>query len=188
MRLLSLLCALALAAPLAGCSPYPDSADDGATSEDPLAATDTKVKNAVLKTTKDLSFMSESDHPFIWVRSSETASGRANAAFVHRAFNGVTNGDAMADKPLSALKSETVGFEAFAARFVPAAGQDPDNLAYNQKMTAMLKVLRANLKDPVVVRLGRTSSSGLVGAISVYVIGTLPSGKIGGVFTVSVET
>jgi 3-hydroxyacyl-CoA dehydrogenase/enoyl-CoA hydratase/3-hydroxybutyryl-CoA epimerase len=37
-------------------------------------------------------------------------------------------------------------------------------------------------------RFGRKNGSGLVGAISVYVIGTLPSGKIGGVFTVAVET
>jgi hypothetical protein len=190
MKRLALLLALSLAAPLAGCSGNVDAtADDGTSDEDPLVlATDTKIKNAVLKTTKDLSFMSESDHPFVWIRSTTIATGPANAAFIHSHFNDVTNNDAMADKPLSKMKSQTVGFEAFAARFVAVEGEDADNYAYHQRMTAMFDVMRTNLKSPVVIRLGRTSGSGLVGAISVYIVGTLPSGKIGGLFTVAVET
>lgn len=190
MKRLALLLALAFTAPLAGCTAdVGSSADDGATDEDPLVlATDTKIKNAVLKTTKDLYFTSESDHSFVWIRSTVVATGPANAAFIHRNFNDVTNNDAMADKPLSKMKSETIGFESFASRYLPEQGEDADNYAYHQRMTAMFAVLRTNLKNPIVIRLGRTNGSGLVGAISVYIVGTLPSGKIGGLFTVAVET
>jgi hypothetical protein len=55
-------------------------------------------------------------------------------------------------------------------------------------MAKVLSALRTNLKNPVVIRFGRVSGNQLVGAISVYIVGTLPSGKIGGLFTVSVET
>ena len=143
---------------------------------------------AITGAASGLFFMSESDHVFTWISSASKATAPANAAFVHRTFNATTNGDAMADKPLSSLKSETVPFESFAARFVPQPGEDADLLAYHTKVTRLMGALRTNLKNPVVLRFGRKNSSGLVGAISVYVIGTLPSGKIGGVFTVSVET
>ncbi len=190
MKRLALLFALALAPSVIGCSAaVDDPTEEGVTDEDPVTlATDTKIKNAVLKTSNGLSFMSESDHDFVWVRSTMVATGPGNAAFIHRAFNKVTDGDPMADKPLSKLKSETVSFESWASRYVPVQGEDADNYAYHQKMTAMLAVLRTNLKNPVVIRLGRVSGNNLVGAISVYIVGTLPSGKIGGLFTVSVET
>ncbi len=186
MKRLVLLFALALAAQTAACSIESQS---GTTEEDDLtSATDTKVKNAILKTSKDLSFMSESDHPFVWVRSTTVATAPANAWFIHKSFSKVTDGDAMADKPLAQMKSETVDFEAFAARFVPVDGEDADNFAYHTQMTNVLDTVRLKLKNPRVIRLGRQSGSGLVGAISVYIVGTLPSGKIGGLFTVSVET
>lgn len=188
MKRFLVLLALALVAP--GCTADvvdEPSAEDA--TEDPITlATDTKIKNAVLKASAGLWFTSESDHELVWVRSSTVAPGPANAWFVHKSFNKVTDGDTMADKPLSALKSETVPFEAFAARYKPVAGEDPDNFAYHQRLTAVLDVMRANLKNPVVIRLGRPSGSGLVGAISVYILGTLPSGKVGGLFTVAVET
>jgi hypothetical protein len=191
MKRLGLLFALALGMQQAACVVDTSSTDDAEASqqEDELAlATDTKIKNAVVKTTTGLSFMSESDHPFVWVRSSTVAPGPANAWFIHKSFSSVTDGDAMADKPLSQLKSETVAFESFASRFTPVAGEDADNFAYHQQMTKVLGALRANLKNPVVIRLGRQSGSGIVGAISVYIVGTLPSGKVGGLFTVAVET
>jgi hypothetical protein len=175
---------------LAGCSAPVDATDDDgiATDEGELSSADTKVKKAVSAAARDISFISESDHPLVWINSSAIATGPANAAFVHKNFNYVTNKDPMADKPLSSLKSETVGFESWAARFVPVQGEDADNFAYHTQMTKLLDTVRKNLKNPVVIRMGRPSGNGLVGAISVYVIGTLPSGKIGGVFTVSVET
>jgi hypothetical protein len=194
MKRLALLLALALTVPaVPACAveatPTPDASEAVGADEDALAlATDTKVKNAVVKTTAGLSFMSESDHSFVWVRSAKVEVAPASAALVHRAFSAVTDGDAMADKPLSRMKSETVSFESFASRFVPVAGEDADNFAYHTQMTKVLSALRANLKNPVVIRLGRVSGSNLVGAISVFVVGTLPSGKIGGLFTVSVET
>jgi hypothetical protein len=86
------------------------------------------------------------------------------------------------------MKSETVSFESFASQFVPVAGEDADNFADHTQMTTVMSALRANLKNPVVIRLGRVSGRNLVGAISVFIVGTLPSGKIGGLFTVSVET
>ncbi len=189
--LLALALALVLAVPQVACVVESASTDDGAASqqEDPLAlATDTKIKNAIVKTTTGLSFLSESDHPFVWVRSSTVAPGPANAWFIHKSFSSVTDGDPMADKPLSQLKSEAVAFESFASRFVAVAGEDADNFAYHQQMTKVLGAVRANLANPVVIRLGRQSGSGLVGAISVYIVGTLPSGKVGGLFTVAVET
>ncbi len=160
------------------------------TSEDVTAASDTRAKNAIVKAATGLSFLSESDHLLVWVGSSTAATAPANAAFVHRTFNAVTDNDAMADKPLSKMKSETVAFESFASSYVAVAGEDPDNFTYHQQMTKVLNAVRSHLKNPIVIRVGRKSGSGnyLVGAISVYVIGTLPSGKIGGLFTVSVET
>ena len=180
---------LGLATP--ACSSADTTSDEAVdSSEDAITlATDTKIKNAVVKTTKNLFFLSESDHPLVWVRSAKVESGPATAAIIHAAFNKVTDGDAMADKPLAQMKSETVSFEAFASRYVPVAGEDEDNFAYHTQLTKTLDALRTNLKNPVVIRLGRTTSGGdLVGAISVYIVGTLPSGKIGGLFTVAVET
>jgi Nuclease A inhibitor-like protein len=190
MNRLRLLLALVLATPACSSADQPSPADDVASDEDPVsAATDTKVKNAIVKTTTGVSFLSESDHLLVWVRSAQVAPGPANAAFIHRAFSKVTDGDPMADKPLSKMKSETVAFEAFASGLVPVDGEDPDNFAYHTQMTKVLTAIRAHLQNPVVVRLGRpAATSGLVGAISVYIVGTLPSGKIGGLFTVSVET
>jgi hypothetical protein len=189
MKRLAVLLALALAVPACAVEATPAASEEVGAQEDALAlASDTKVKNAVAKTTAGLSFMSESDHAFVWVRSAKAEPGKASAALVHRAFSSVTDGDAMADKPLSRMKSETVAFESFASRFAPVVGEDADNFAYHTQMTKVMSALRANLKDPVVLRLGRVSGNDLVGAISVYIIGTLPSGKIGGLFTVSVET
>lgn len=180
---------LLLASLLVGCGATPE---DGLAYDDAevelASARDTAAKAAITSAANGLLYMSESDHAFTWVSSASRASAPANAAFVHRFFNATTNGDAMADKPLSLLKSESVPFGAFAARFTPVRGEDADLFAYHTKMTRLLGAVRTNLANPVVLRFGRTSSSGLVGAISVYVIGTLPSGKIGGVFTVSVET
>lgn len=188
MKRLALLLSLALFVPACAADTTP-ATDEPAETEDALTlATDTKIKNAVMKTASGLSFTSESDHDFVWVRSAKVQTGPASAAIVHAAFNSVTNGDAMADKPLVSLKSETVRFESFASRFVPVAGEDADNFAYHQRMTKLLAALRDNLKNPIVIRMGRPQGNGLVGAISVYIIGTLPSGKVGGVFTVSVET
>jgi hypothetical protein len=185
----ALLIALALAMPACSAADRSVAADDVATGEDPLAAaTDTKVKNEIVKTTKGLSFLSESDHPLVWIRSAQVDSAPANAAFIHRAFSKVTDGDAMADKPLSKLKSEVVDFEAFASRYVPVTGEDPDNFAYHTQLTKTLNAVREHLANPVVLRFGRPVGSDLIGAISVYIVGTLPSGKIGGLFTVSVET
>jgi hypothetical protein len=190
---LFLALAFAASAPLfAGCAAETaenaETADEGTIEDDLTVATDTKVKNAIVKTTTGVSFLSESDHPFVWVRSSTVSATPANAAAVHRYFSKVTDSDAMADKPLSRMKSETVAFETFASRFVPVAGEDADNFAYHQQMTKVLGAVRTNLKNPIVIRLGRPQGSNLVGAISVYIVGTLPSGKIGGLFTVAVET
>ncbi|MFO0614863.1 MAG: nuclease A inhibitor family protein [Polyangiaceae bacterium] len=187
MKKLVLAFALAFGTQCLGCSV--ETADDATQEESDLTSlTDTKIKNQIVKAAKDVSFLSESDHPFVWVRSSTIASGPANAAFIHKSFSKVTDGDDMADKPLSKMKSETVDFESFAARFVPVEGEDADNFVYHQQMTKILDTMRATLKNPVVIRLGRLSGSGLIGAISVYIVGTLPSGKVGGLFTVSVET
>lgn len=151
-------------------------------------STDTKIKNAVNKASSGLFYLSESDHPLVWVRSSRRAPAPANVALVRKAFAHVTNSNSMADKPMSSLASETVDFEVFAAKLKPIAGEDADNFEYHRRMTEVLDLLRDNLKNPVVIRLGRTNGSALVGAISVYIVGTLPSGRIGGLFTVSVET
>lgn len=191
MRSLAVLLALALSIP--ACAAATDSGPDESASseEDPITlATDTKIKNAVEKTTKDHYFLSESDHPLVWIRSAKVEPRAADAALVHAAFNKITDGDSMADKPLAQMHSETVSFESFASRYVPIAGEDEDNFVYHQQLTATLNALRTNLKNPVVIRMGRKSWDGkyLVGAISVYIIGTLPSGKIGGLFTVAVET
>ena len=186
---LALVFALALFAP--GCAADVDHASDEATtSDDVTAASDTRAKNAIVKAAAGLSFISESDHVLVWVGSSTVATAPANAAFVHRTFNAVTDNDAMADKPLARLKSETVAFDSFASRYVAVAGEDPDNFSYHHEMTRVLNAMRSHLKNPIVIRVGRKSESGsgLVGAISVYILGTLPSGKIGGLFTVSVET
>ncbi len=189
MKRLALLLALALSVPACVADSTPDAEDEAAQTEDAVTlATDTKIKNAVMKTASGLYFMSESDHDFVWVRSAKVQTGPASAAIVHAAFNKVTDGDAMADKPLASLKSETVPFEAFASRYRPVAGEDADNYEYHQRMTKLLDALRTNLKNPVVIRMGRPQGKDLVGAISVYIVGTLPSGKVGGVFTVSVET
>lgn len=181
-----------LAASASGCAAdtSTDSSSDGVATEDVSASTDAKVKTAIEKTTKGVSFLSESDHTLDWISTATVPSTATNAAFVHRYFNAVTNGDSMADKPLAQLHSETVDFEKFASTFVAVKGEDPDNYAYHQQMTKVLNAVRSRLKNPVVIRMGRQSGSGsyLVGAISVYVIGTLPSGKVGGLFTVSVET
>jgi hypothetical protein len=192
MKRLALLFGLTLAVPtVPACAveTAPDASEEVGADEDALAlATDTKVKNAVVKASAGLAFMSESDHPLAWIRSAKVELAPASAALVHRAFSKVTDSDAMADRPLSAMTSETVAFESFASRFVPVAGEDADNLAYHTRMTKVMSALRANLKNPIVIRLGRVSGDNLVGAISVYIVGTLPSGKVGGLFTVSVET
>ncbi len=183
---------LALAALTGACTADVQPAGDdeeAVVQEDAIVlATDTKIKNAIVKTTSGVYYLSESDHPLVWIRSTQVATAPANAAFIHRAFNAVTNSDAMADKPLSQLKSETVPFETFAARLAPVVGEDADNFAYHQQMTKVLDTVRTNLKNPIVIRLGRPQGTNLVGAISVYIVGTLPSGKIGGLFTVAVET
>lgn len=187
MKRLAVLFGLALLVQNAAC--VMDSAPAGEVqAEDLTGATDTKIKNKIVKAATNLSFLSESDHPLVWVRSSTVAPGPANAWFIHKSFSSVTDGDAMADKPLSKMKSETVDFESFASRFVPVMGEDADNFVYHQQITAVLDLVRANIKDPKVIRLGRQSGNGLIGAISVYIVGTLPSGKVGGLFTVSVET
>lgn len=187
MKRLALLFSLALAAQTVGCS-IESAPGDASSEEDLTAATDTKIKNKIVKTTTGVSFLSESDHPLVWVRSTTVAPGPANAWFIHKSFSKVTDADAMADKPLAQMKSEAVDFEAFASRYVPVEGEDPDNYAYHVQMTKVLGAVRDNLKNPKVIRLGRPSGNGLIGAISVYIVGTLPSGKVGGLFTVSVET
>ena len=186
---LFLALAFAASAPLfAGCAAETEETVADTIEDELTATTDTKAKNAIVKTTVGVSFLSESDHALVWVRSSAVSTTPANAAAIHRSFSYVTDGDAMADKPLSRMKSETVAFETFASRFVPVAGEDADNFAYHQQMTKVLGAVRSNLKNPVVIRLGRPQGTNLVGAISVYIVGTLPSGKIGGLFTVAVET
>lgn len=190
MRVLSSL-VFTVSLAMVGCIAAVDSTAEGdvATSEAEVTApSDVKAKAAITSAASGLYFMSESDHAITWVSSTAKPSTPANAAFVHHTFNAVTNHDAMADKPLSSLKSQTVAFESFAARMAPVKGEDADLFAYHTKMTKLLDAIRANVKDPVVLRFGRVSGGGLVGAISVYILGTLPSGRIGGVFTVSVET
>jgi Nuclease A inhibitor-like protein len=193
MNKVALCLVLALASSLPACaSDFDTTNQDEATSgEDPVVlATDTKIKNQIVKAATGVSFLSESDHPLVWIRSTSVANAPANAWFIHHAFSKVTDGDSMADKPLSQMKSETVPFETFASTLKPVNGEDADNYAYHVQMTNVLDAIRKDLKNPVVIRLGRQSGNGnyLVGAISVYIVGTLPSGKIGGLFTVSVET
>lgn len=188
MRRLSVV---SLSIALLSCGASDDDLDDaryGSLKEPLLKPTDAGAKRAIVATTFNLYFMSESDHSLDWVQSSVRNMAPVDAAFIHRNFNRVTNGDGMADKPLSSLKSETVAFDTFAAKYVPVPGEDPDNFAYHQKMTSMLDAVRKHLKSPIVIRFGRKVSGTLTGAISVYIVGTLPSGRVGGLFTVSVET
>ena len=188
MRRLSVV---TLSIALLSCGAADDELDDaryGSIREPLLKPTDVGAKRAIVGTTYNLYFMSESDHSLDWVQSSVRNTAPVDAAFIHRNFNRVTNGDGMADKPLSTLKSETVAFSTFAAKYAPVPGEDPDNFDYHQKMTAMLDAVRKHLKNPIVIRFGRKVGSNLTGAISVYIVGTLPSGKVGGLFTVSVET
>jgi hypothetical protein len=190
-RLLLALSFASLAVTASGCAAETSNdPNDQVASEDVSASTDAKVKTAVEKTTKGVSFLSESDHTLDWISTASVPTTVTNAAFVHRYFNAVTNGDAQADKPLSSLHSETVDFEKFAGTFVAVKGEDPDNYAYHQQMTKVLDSVRSHIKNPVVISMGKKDASGpwLEGAISVYIIGTLPSGKVGGLFTVSVET
>ena len=187
MKRIALLVALALAVPSVACTAETD-APDVAAEDDLTAKSDSAAEAAFTKTTKDVYFLSESDHALVWVKSAKKLDGYLTASDVKAQFAAVTDGDAMADKPLAGLYAETVAFETFAGRYKPVAGEDADNFAYHQQMTKVLSAVRNNLKNPKVIRLGRKSGNALVGAISVYIVGTLPSGKIGGIFTVSVET
>jgi hypothetical protein len=185
-RTFVLFTALALAACSAEVAQSP--IDDGTTEDEFTATSDARAQGAIETAAKGLYFLSESDHALVWVKSKNKPSGYLTAADVKGAFATTTDTDAMADKPLASLASESVPFETFAARFKPVPGEDADNFAYHEQMTKVLGAVRTNLKNPKVIRFGRKSGNNLVGAISVYIVGTLPSGKIGGLFTVAVET
>ena len=71
---------------------------------------------------------------------------------------------------------------------VPQSWWEPEQHADAARWQAVRDVFEADLTEVQVLRIGRPSASGLVGAIDVFVLGRAPDGTLVGIHTVSVET
>jgi uncharacterized protein len=154
------------------------------------SVTDAQIQKEVERASEGLTYMSESDFPFEFV-SGALPGGKVDEAAVRAAFASIVDSDENADGPLAELFAMEESWDEWKASEVGC--QDPeDEIGMQQcmKMRSLENVLQSNLQDIKVFYFGSNGEPGSVDgtAVSLFIVGKSPSGKLVGVRTIAIWT
>ena len=154
---------------------------------------DAEIKAEIEKAADGLTYMSESDYPFTFVKA-DLGSGDKdiNEAMVREKLASYVDSDPDTDKPLSELFAMTGTWEEWQSSDADCsdADNDADAKAMCLKMRNLDTVLGANLTGIKVFYFGSNGEPGHVDgvAVSILVVGRTPSGNLAGVRTIAIWT
>jgi uncharacterized protein YegP (UPF0339 family) len=154
------------------------------------APTDAELEAEVNRAADGLTYTSESDYPFTFVRA-EAPDGEITEAMVREQFADLVDADDDADKPMAELFAMESTWEEWKADEVNCWDtEDPIGLEQCTKTRTLEGVLDANLTDVKVFYFGGDGEPGMVDGIgvSVFVVGRTAEGNLAGVKTLAIWT
>jgi uncharacterized protein len=152
-------------------------------------ASDTQIQAEIEKASEGLTYMSESDYPFMFV--SAPLDGEITEDAVRSAFAAVVDADEDTDKPLAELFAMTETWEEWkSAEHSCQDKEDPESMVVCTQMRNFEAVLEANLTDIQVFYFGANGEPGSVDgtAVSLFIVGRSPDGNLVGVRTIAIWT
>jgi uncharacterized protein len=152
-------------------------------------ATDAQIKTEIETAAEGVLFSSEGDFPFLYVEA--PLNGDINEQAVRDAFAELVDNDENADGPMDTLVSMNESWDAWKADEHSCQDkEDPDLMIWCAPMRNFESVLESNLSDIQVFYFGRKGEPGSVDgvAVSVFIVGRAPSGKMIGVRTIAIWT
>ena len=152
-------------------------------------ATDAEVQSQIEKAAEGLTYMSESDFPFMFV--SAPLAGEIDEAAVREAFADVVDNDESADKPLADLVSMSQSWDEWkAAEHSCQDKEDSESMVICAQMRNFESVLESNLTDIQIFYFGANGEPGNVDgtAVSIFIVGRSPEGNLVGVRTIAIWT
>ncbi len=153
-------------------------------------ATDAQIQDEIEKAADGLTYMSESDYPFMFV-SAPLAGETITEEAVREAFASVVDADPDTDKPMAELFSmSSTWAEWKAAEHSCQDKEDPESFAICVQMRNFETVLEANLSDIQIFYFGANGEPGSVDGVgvSLFIVGRAPSGNMVGVRTIAIWT
>ena len=155
-------------------------------------ATDAEIQVEVERAADGLTYMSESDYPYLWVHADTGGSAPAiDEAFVRQAFAAYVDEDPDADKPMADLYAMEGTWEEWKSSEHGCSGEtDPESVDYCFRSRTFEQVLESNLEDVRVFYFGAYGEPGSVDgvAVSIFIVGRTPSGNVAGVRTIAIWT
>lgn len=154
------------------------------------APSDADIQSEIEKAADGLTYMSESDYPFTFVRAVGAPATITEAA-VRNAFAKDVDGDEDADKPLAALFAMEETWQEWKDSAVNCSDpSDPEQLPACNQTRLLEQVLENNLEDVHVYYFGRDGAPGRVDGVgvSILIVGRSPDGNLVGVRTIAIWT
>ena len=152
-------------------------------------ASDAQIQAEIEKASEGLTYMSESDFPFMFV--SAPLDGELTEEAVRAAFADVVDNDEDTDKPLVDLFGMTDTWDDWKANKHSCHDtEEPESMAVCTQMRNFEAVLEANLSDIQIFYFGAEGEPGAVNgtAVSLFIVGRSPDGSLVGVRTIAIWT
>jgi hypothetical protein len=204
---LSMLSTSLLAITLAaGCSPAeesssasPPAGDQGAAEQDLTQATDAAIGGKLMGILKDVTFMSESDYPYVLLEGEVVTEKRLTTAIVRKKLAAAIKAKSSSNRDISLATSRSARVNVSTAiadgdAAVVPANKDDDNYLtahHDKQLGIALKVMRSQLKSVTAFTFG-TNASGdqdeIGPVVYVYVGISKTSGKLIAIMTEAVYT
>lgn len=153
--------------------------------------TDAEIKTEVERAADGLFYMSEGDFPLEFVSGALGAGGKVDEAAVRAAFAALVDADEDADGPLASLFAMERTWDDWKSKEVNCGDpEDEVGQVMCNKMRSVENVLESNLTDIKVFYFGSKGAPGSVDgtAVSVFIVGRSPEGKLVGVRTIAIWT
>ncbi len=154
------------------------------------SVTDAELEGEIVRASDGLTYMSESDYPFSFVRA-EDAAGEITEELVREQLGALVDADPDADKPMAELFAmEGTWDEWKADKHSCWDTEDPIGLEQCTRMRTLEQVLDANLEGTRIFYFGGSGEPGNVDGVGVtiFIVGRTPEGSLAGVRTLAIWT
>jgi len=191
MKWLSVIVASSLVLGAAGCSAEAlDGAQASSEAQELRQGSDAEVLNALKQASQGLIYVSEADYPLYTWSSAQPVPGAIGAAVVKAAVRDLPQQLEGIDYASFAMsrKRTVADFFTYLEGDPEDPSIDPEELAEEAKWKNLRNVIDRELRDARVYRFHRRTTREDPGFIVYVITGRLPSGRIGGLLTFSVET
>ncbi len=166
--------------------------------ETPKAAAAAKVASSMASAMKDVYYMSESDYPFTAISAANPEKKPLSGALVFSQFKGAI--EELFKDDVNEVKYQDMAFEVDAADGMDFIAErtraedpsDPDLVEEAKAYQNLLKIVKAELTDVQVVKVGPKDEDGSLasdqGLYGLLIVGRARDGSLAGLITGSVET